>query len=55
MEEYTKHMETKSIKVSKKTHKKLRILSAQTGKTVINIIDTLLVDKEIMKKLTNNK
>lgn len=48
-------MKTKSIKVSEKSHKKLKILSAQTERTVINIIDTLLVDKEIMKKLTNNK
>lgn len=48
-------MKTKSIKISEKAHKKLRILSAQTGKTIINIIDTLLVDKEIMKKLTINK
>jgi len=48
-------MKTKSIKISEKSHKKLRILSAQTGKTIINIIDALLVDKEIMKKLTINK
>jgi len=48
-------MKTKSIKVSEKSHKKLRLISAQTGKTIITIIDALLVDKEIMKKLTINK
>jgi hypothetical protein len=48
-------MKTKSIKVSEKSHKKLRLISAQTGKTIIGIIETLLVDKEVMKKLTINK
>jgi hypothetical protein len=48
-------MKTKSIKVSEKSHKKLRLISAQTDKTIIGIIETLLVDKEVMKKLTINK
>lgn len=49
-------MKTKSIKVSEKSHKKLRLLSVQTDHTIIEIIDALLVGKEEMKKkLTNNK
>ena len=43
-------MERKSIKVSEKLHRKLKILSAKTGKTINQIIESYLVDNKNMKK-----
>ena len=41
--DYTIIMKTKSIKVSEKAHKKLRLLSAKTGYTIIEIVDAFMV------------
>lgn len=46
---------TKVIRISKDSHKRLRVMAADKDTTIIDIIDALLVDKEIMKKLTINK
>ena len=47
--------DTKSIRVSKKAHKKLRLLSAQTEKTVIQIVDELIVCASSVGKRNNEK
>lgn len=36
---------TKTIRVSEKAHKKLRIQSANEGRTIKNIIDSYVVDR----------
>lgn len=38
-------MKTKTIRVSEKAHKKLRIIAAKMDKTIIEVVDNLISNK----------